>query len=131
MNLALGVKLIHENYVIMPYWSALMGRIFKLKPFADKRKYSRKDCMIPTSIKHNNGSSNNRLLNISLGGAFLQTDDNFLVGQEISMGIQYLGIRESFDIDGRITHEIPGVGIGIRFENVYQHQKDKINYLWR
>lgn len=108
-----------------------MGRFFKLMPFRDKRRYSRKDCIINTSIQRNSSSSNNRLLNISLGGAFLKTSDNFSVGQKITMDIQYLGLRDSFDINGKIAHEIPGVGIGIRFENVYQHHKDKINYLWR
>ena len=108
-----------------------MGRLFKLMPFRDKRRHSRKDCIITTSIQHNNSSSNNRLLNISLGGAFLKTSDNFSVGQEITMDIQYLGLREPFDINGKIAHEIPGLGIGIRFENVYQHHKDKISYLWR
>ena len=61
----------------------------------------------------------------------MQTNDNFSVGQEITMGIQYLGIREPFGIEGKIAHEIPGVGIGIRFENIYQRHKDKIIYLWR
>jgi len=108
-----------------------VGRTFSLMPFHDKRKHFRKKCIITISIQHHNGSSNNRLLNISLGGAFLQTNNNLSVGQEITMGIQYLGLRQPFDIDGIIAHEIPGVGVGIRFENVYQYHKDKINYLWR
>ena len=108
-----------------------MDRLFKQIPFRDKRRYSRKECMINTSIQHNNSSFKNRLLNICLGGAFLQTYDHFCVGQQIEMEIQYLGLGESFDINGKIAHKIPGVGIGIRFENLYEHHKDMINFLWR
>ena len=81
--------------------------------------------------KSRDDAHKNHVLNISVGGVLIKTDENVPVGHEFTLQIPFLQCRGPFIATGKVVHKIPNAGIGVRFESLAQHQRDVINYLWR
>ena len=94
----------------------LLKKIDKLN-LKEKRAYPRKVCRIPVRYYYNEGVFNNFIVNISLGGCFIETQKPFSVGEKLSMDIQLDGDAKSIRVKGEVTNA-NRMGMGIVFEEV-------------
>lgn len=101
------------------------------KSAKNRRKHPRKLCSMCADYRSRNDARENHILNISVGGALIKTDENFPIGQEFTLQIPFLRCRGPFVATGKVVRKIPNTGIGVRFEGLDQRQRDVINYLWR
>ena len=94
----------------------LLKKIDKLN-LKEKRAYPRKVCRIPVRYFYNEGVFNNFIVNISLGGCFIETQKPFSVGEKFLMDIQLDGDAESIRVKGEVTNS-NRKGMGVEFEKV-------------
>ncbi len=94
----------------------LLKKIDKLN-LKEKRAYPRKVCRIPVRYFYNEGIFNNFIVNISLGGCFIETQKPFSVGEKFLMDIQLDGDAESIRVKGEVTNS-NRIGMGVEFEKV-------------
>ena len=94
----------------------LLKKIDKLN-LKEKRAYPRKVCRIPVRYYYNEGVFNNFIVNISLGGCFIETQKPFSVGEKLLMDIQLDGDAKSIRVKGEVTNA-NRMGMGIVFEQV-------------
>ena len=94
----------------------LLKKIDKLN-LKEKRAYPRKVCRIPVRYFFNEGVFNNFIVNISLGGCFIETRKPFSVGEKFLMDIQLDGDAESIRVKCVVTNS-NRMGMGVEFENV-------------
>ena len=92
----------------------LLKKIDKLN-LKEKRAYPRKICRIPVRYFYNEGIFNNFIVNISLGGCFIETQKPFSVGEKFLMDIQFDGDAKSIRVIGEVTNA-NRMGMGIEFE---------------
>ena len=87
---------------ISPYHVKLIGKHFKVAA-PEKRKEERKDCSIPVafSVSEDTLPSEGRLINISTGGVFLETET--LIMRDTFLRLQFELPPEKFDIRGKVT----------------------------
>ena len=94
----------------------LLKKIEKLN-LKEKRAYPRKVCKIPVRYFYNERILNNFIVNISLGGCFIETQKPLPVGEKLLMEIQLDGDAKSIKIIGEVTNT-NRIGMGIKFEIV-------------
>jgi Tfp pilus assembly protein PilZ len=94
----------------------------------EKRAYPRKVCRIPVRYFYNEGVFNNFIVNISLGGCFIETQKPFSVGEKFLMDIQLDGNAKSIRVKGEVTNA-NRMGMGIVFEEVSDDLLGKLGYL--
>jgi hypothetical protein len=109
-----------------------LGKIFdaleKTAQQREKRKHSRIICMKSVDIDTDEFSYSNNIVNISPGGAFIETIDAITVGQKIEITILSKKHNRSFTISAEIVQRSQH-GIGVKFEKLSQHQLEMINSL--
>ena len=94
----------------------LLKNIAKLN-LKERRAYPRKVCRIPVRYSNNEGIFNNFIVNISLGGCFIETQKPFSVGEKFLMDIQFDGDTKPNRVIGKVTNS-NRMGMGIEFEIV-------------
>jgi Tfp pilus assembly protein PilZ len=92
----------------------LLKKIEKLN-LKEKRACPRKVCRIPVRYYYNEGIFNNFIVNISLGGCFIETQKPLSVGKKFLMDIQLDGDAKSIRIKGEVTNA-NRMGMGVEFE---------------
>ena len=105
----------------------LLKKIDKLN-LKEKRAYPRKVCRIPVRYFYNEGVFNNFIVNISLGGCFIETQKPFSVGEKFLMDIQLDGDAKSIRVKGEVTNA-NRMGMGIVFEEVSDDLLGKLGNL--
>ena len=105
----------------------LLKKIDKLN-LKEKRAYPRKVCRIPVRYYYNEGVFNNFIVNISLGGCFIETQKPFSVGEKLLMDIQLDGDAKSIRVKGEVTNA-NRLGMGIEFEEVSDDMLGKLGNL--
>ena len=105
----------------------LLKKIDKLN-LKEKRTYPRKVCRIPVRYYYNEGIFNNFIVNISLGGCFIETQKPFSVGEKFLMDIQLDGDAKSIRVKGEVTNA-NRMGMGIVFEQVSDDLLGKLGNL--
>ena len=105
----------------------LLKKIDKLN-LKEKRAYPRKVCRIPVRYYYNEGLFNNFIVNISLGGCFIETQKPFSVGEKFLMDIQLDGDAKSIRIRCEVTNA-NRMGMGIEFEEVSGDMAEKLGNL--
>jgi hypothetical protein len=105
----------------------LLKKIDKLN-LKEKRAYPRKVCRIPVRYFYNEGVFNNFIVNISMGGCFIETQKPFSVGEKFLMDIPMDGDAESIRIKGEVTNA-NRMGMGIAFEKVSDDLLGKLGNL--
>ena len=90
----------------------------------DPRKYPRKPCL--KSVFFNCGDQNcaGLIKNISRGGVFIETTDNFFFGQSIELVIPSTRIDWGKPILGWIVH-LSGTGIGVTFKRIFERRSGR------
>ena len=81
----------------------------------DKRKYQRKIYNKQIRFKNHNQSYNGRILDISRGGAFIETDSIFPTGKKVVLTISGKTARKNFKLTGWIVRK-KNEGFGISFD---------------
>jgi hypothetical protein len=105
----------------------LLKKIDKLN-LKEKRAYPRKVCRIPVRYYYNEGVFNNFIVNISLGGCFIETQKPFSVGEKFLMDIQVDGDAKSIRVKGEVTNA-NRMGMGIEYEEVSDDLLGKLGNL--
>ena len=105
----------------------LLKKIDKLN-LKEKRENPRKVCRIPVRYYYNEGVFNNFIVNLSLGGCFIETQKPFSVGEKFLMDIQLDGDAKSIRVKGEVTNA-NRMGMGIVFEEVSDDSLRKLGNL--
>jgi Tfp pilus assembly protein PilZ len=86
----------------------------------------RKICLIAVKCKVEDRSFKSYVIDISALGAFIESNDMFPIGQEITMALKLPNYHESFQLTGRIARS-GSRGIGVKFYDLTPTQEDLIN----
>jgi hypothetical protein len=89
----------------------------------DTRRASRKPCVILVDFSTEDRSSQDVIHDISVGGAFIKTDQPLVIGQEIALSFSVPNFEKSFELAGKIVR-CNGEGIGVKFMNLTRKQQD-------
>ena len=93
-----------------------------------KREHPRKECMMTTDYVHDDRVYRNFVKDISESGAFIQTKVLFEIGDEIVQSFSLSDKQIPFKFTGEVVRSDQS-GIGIRFKNLSNYQKDIIKAL--
>jgi Tfp pilus assembly protein PilZ len=85
----------------------------------------RKICLIPVKCKVEDRSFKSYIIDISKVGAFIESNDQFAVGQKIIISFKLPNYDNAYQLDGRIARSGPR-GIGVKFYNLSSTQEDII-----
>ncbi len=109
--------------------------LHRLRPFQHPdfkwvREYPRIACYLIVDFASGGKAYQSCIRDISAGGVFIETLDNFQTGQEVALCFT---IGESdemlpFKVLGKVTRIYPD-GIGVQYENMSNYQRDIINAL--
>lgn len=91
----------------------------------DPRRGSRKPCVILVDFSTEEFSAQEYIHDISVGGAFIKTDQPFVIGQDIALSFSIPNLEKSLDLTGQVVR-CNGVGIGVKFVNLTKKQQDII-----
>ena len=100
-----------------------------LSDLGEKRKYSRKAYIMPVKYETREGSYCDYITDISYGGAFIMTSEDFSIGQEMTISLSFRGQKDLFKIEGKVVRAT-SEGIGVEYTLVNQKQKASLkNFL--
>lgn len=91
----------------------------------DRRKSSRKPCLMPVNYSVGGRPFQGYILDISVYGAFIETSDYFFSGQEIIMTFSVPHYQKPLSITGEIAWSSQS-GMGIKFNQLTSHQHQMI-----
>ncbi len=77
------------------------------------REHTRK-CLVPSSHAPDEWDNTFIVRDISIGGAFIETDQEFSVGHKISIDLVGSDAEQTLTLEGEVVRSNPG-GIGIKF----------------
>ena len=89
------------------------------------RKNERKECLITVDYALKGRAYQNYIQNISTEGVFIETRENFSVGDEILLTISYSNEVRPFKIAGEVVR-ISSKGVGVKFKKLSQVQEEII-----
>jgi Tfp pilus assembly protein PilZ len=89
----------------------------------DTRRGSRKPCVILVDFSSEDLSAQEFIRDISIGGAFIKTDQPLVVGQDIALSFSIPNFEKSFELAGKVVRS-NGEGIGVKFINLTKKQQD-------
>lgn len=80
----------------------------------DQRKHKRKPYLI--SVSYNSGSSEYKdfILDISPGGAFIETNEDFFIGQELAMELNFKNHDQTLTLTACVVWQSSN-GVGVKF----------------
>jgi Tfp pilus assembly protein PilZ len=89
------------------------------------REYPRKPCLIKVIAAVQNHTFKSYIIDISTVGVFIETSDNYAVGQTIKLAFALPDQKKPIKLAGKIAWK--GLqGIGVKFETLTTHQEAKI-----
>ena len=91
----------------------------------DRRKNSRKPCLMPVNYSVQDRSFKGYILDISVYGVFIETNDYFFSGQEIIMTFSVPHYQKPLTVTGEIVWSSQN-GMGIKFSQLTSHQHQMI-----
>jgi len=87
------------------------------------RENPRKPCLINADYTIKNKDYKSYILDISIGGIFIETDKTFTIGQKIGLNFTLPNHPESFKINGTIAWGSPR-GFGVKFDQIPMSQEE-------
>jgi Tfp pilus assembly protein PilZ len=87
------------------------------------RKNPRKPCLISADYRIQDRSFKSYVLDISIGGVFIETDTSFPIGKDLILNFSLPNHPQPFTFKGNIAWK-GGKGFGVKFENVSVLQGD-------
>ena len=91
----------------------------------DRRKHSRKNCLMPVNYSVGGRPFKGYILDISIYGVFIETSDYFFSGQEIIMTFSVPHYQKPLTVTGEIVWSSQN-GMGIKFGQLTSHQHQMI-----
>lgn len=94
------------------------------------REYPRLSCYLMVDFAAGGKAYRSCIRDISANGVFIETGDNFEIGQDIALCFTLTESEESlpFKVQGKVTRIYPD-GIGVRYQNMTAYQRDILNTL--
>jgi Tfp pilus assembly protein PilZ len=94
------------------------------------REYPRLSCYLIVDFAAGGKAYRSCIRDISANGVFIETGDNFEIGQDIALCFTLTESEESlpFKVQGKVTRIYPD-GIGVRYQNMTTYQRDILNTL--
>lgn len=90
----------------------------------DQRKHPRKQYIMSIEYEIQEGRFKDFILDISQGGVYLESQNNFFIGQEIRLFLSFKGEAEPFAITGSVVwSDANGIGVKFIFQNTEQREK--------
>jgi Tfp pilus assembly protein PilZ len=89
------------------------------------RKNSRKNCLVAVKYKVGDTSFTGYIINISVNGVFIESNDRFPVGQRIRMAFKLPNATNPLEFKGQINRS-GRRGIGVNFLSLNQAQQEII-----
>ena len=86
----------------------------------DSRKYFGNNQLLLASCQTADSVFNEYIQDLSSGGAFIQTDKNLTIGQEVAMTISLPNSRKELKATGEIVRVSPK-GVGVEFTVIFNH----------
>jgi Tfp pilus assembly protein PilZ len=83
----------------------------------DKRENFRNTCLIYTEYIIQDQKFNGFILDINLNGAYIETDEEFIVGNDVRLLFHNPFIKQQITLSGEIIWNSPS-GMGVRFRNI-------------
>ena len=87
---------------------------------------------VPASIEvrwvGNAGKNETRASDLSLGGCFVDTVGQVKLGEIITFSLR-LPAGEPIEIEGQVVYTYPSIGFGVRFTNVSDSDRRKLEWL--
>ena len=81
------------------------------------RENHRKPCLINANYQIHDRDYKSYILDISIGGVFIETDKQFPAGQTVKMKFNIPHLSRNLRLDGKIAWSSPE-GFGVKFENI-------------
>ena len=91
----------------------------------DERNTPRKPCTIDVDLATPDQQFRHVILDISIAGAFIETDDPLTTGQALSLNFSFPGSDKVSEIHGEIVRRDPK-GVGVKFSNLNPLQRQQI-----
>jgi uncharacterized protein (TIGR02266 family) len=93
-----------------------------------ERKHTRVPLLVEVLWEGAAGKYEARTSDISLGGCFIDTTGQMAIGETISFKLCLAG-SEGMELQGEVMYELPRAGFGVRFANVSDDQKQRLEAL--
>jgi len=93
---------------------------------ASMRENLRKPCLIDASYSVQNRKFQSYILDISIGGVFIETDTKFPIGKELLLKFSITDHPQPFSVKGKIAWN-SAKGFGLKFENISVLQGESLN----
>jgi uncharacterized protein (TIGR02266 family) len=90
---------------------------------ASMRENPRKPCLINATYRTQNRNFSSYILDISIGGVFIETDTNSPIGKELKLNFSLPNYSQPFTFNGKVAWK-SNKGFGVKFENVSILQTD-------
>lgn len=100
-------------------WDEEKGNIVDI----DTRQGSRKTCVIRVDFSTEGHSAQELISDISIGGAFIRTDQPLVMGQQVALSFAIPNFEKSFDISGQVVR-CDDQGIGVKFDSLTDKQQE-------
>jgi Tfp pilus assembly protein PilZ len=85
------------------------------------RENPRKPCLINANYSVQNKDYKSYILDISIGGVFIETNETFTLGQEIVLNFALPHYQKPFKLNGKISWGSPR-GFGVKFDQIPAQQ---------
>ncbi len=89
------------------------------------REYPRKSCLINADYRVRGRECRSYILDISIGGVFIETRDRYAVGEEVILNFNLPDHPQPFSLRGRIAWSGPE-GFGVKFDHLPPSQGSAI-----
>ena len=87
------------------------------------REHPRKPCLINANYRIQDRTYKNYILDISIGGVFIESSAKFPVGKDVLLKFSLHNQQQPFTFNGRIAWST-SKGFGVKFENISVQQSD-------
>ena len=95
------------------------------------REHSRKPCLIKANYSVQGRDFKSYILDISIGGVFIETNEKVQIGQKIVLNFSLPSHAQPFSLTGIVAWSGPR-GFGVRFDGMNPQQQDLLqNYVKR
>ena len=90
---------------------------------ASMREHPRKPCLINANYRIQDRTYKSYILDISIGGVFIESSAKFPVGKDVLLKFSLLNRQQPLSFNGKIAWS-SSKGFGLKFENISVHQSD-------
>jgi CheY-like chemotaxis protein len=94
----------------------------------NQRRHDRVDCIVAVDYDLDNWSHRSVVKDISLGGAYVETDQPATIGEEVMLVLSTFRPHRQCSIAGKVVRRDKG-GIGVRFDELSLHQLNMLKHL--